>query len=141
MTLEEKLCDLAQARGTTVYEYSLPKTRSVSAKLGEQTFIGIDTGRLTESDERAVCLAHELGHCETDAFYCVYSPLLTRDKLERRATVWAITHTVQKDRLDSLIASGISEEWELAEQFGVTVEFMHCALEYYKNGELYYENK
>ena len=141
MTLEEKLTDLAQAHGTSVYEFPLPETRSVSAKLGDATFIGIDSTRLTKSDERAVCLAHELGHCETDAFYCVYSPLITRDKLERRATVWAITHTVKKDRLDSLLSSGIREEWELAEHFGVTVEFMHAALEYYKNGELYFDNK
>ena len=141
ITLEEKLTDYAHSRGTAVYEYPLPETRSVSAKLGDETYIGIDSTRLTGSDERAVCLAHEIGHCETDAFYCVYSPLITRDKLERRATVWAITHTVNKDRLDSLLSSGTSEEWELAEQFGVTVEFMHAALEYYKNGELYFENK
>ena len=141
MTLEEKLTAFAEARGTAVYEYPLPETRSVSAKLGEETYIGIDSTRLREADERAVCLAHEIGHCETDAFYCVYSPLVTRDKLERRATVWAIEHTVEKSRLDSLLSSGIREEWELAEQFGVTVEFMHAALEYYKNGELYFENK
>lgn len=141
MTLEERLTELARAHGTCVYEYPLPENRSVSAKLGDSCFIGIDSTRLTEEDERAVCLAHELGHCETDAFYCIYSPLVTRDKLERRATVWAITHTVPKNRLDTLIASGIREEWELAEQFGVTVEFMHAAIEYYKNGELYYESK
>lgn len=141
MTLEEKLTEFAQSRGTSVYEYPLPETRSVSAKLGDTCFIGIDSNRLTNSQERAVCLAHEIGHCETDAFYCIYSPLLTRDKLERRATVWAITHTVPRGRLDALVASGIREEWELAEHFGVTVEFMHAAVEYYKNGELYYENK
>ncbi len=141
MTLEEKLTEYAQGRGTSVYDFPLPKTRSVSAKLGDVCFIGIDSARLTESGERAVCLAHELGHCETDAFYCIHSPLLTRDKLERRATVWAITHTLPKERLDTLMARGITEEWELAEHFGVTVEFLHAALEYYKNGELYYENK
>lgn len=141
MTLEEKLTTYAQSRGTAVYEYSLPETRSVSAKVGDATYIGIDSTRLRDADERAVCLAHEIGHCETDAFYCVYSPLVTRDRLERRATVWAIEHTVEKNRLDSLLSSGIREEWELAEQFGVTVEFMHAALEYYKNGELYFENK
>lgn len=141
MTLEEKLTTYAQARGTAVYEYPLPETRSVSAKVGDATYIGIDSTRLRDADERAVCLAHEIGHCETDAFYCVYSPLVTRDRLERRATVWAIEHTVEKNRLDSLLSSGIREEWELAEQFGVTVEFMHAALEYYKNGELYFENK
>jgi hypothetical protein len=141
MTLEEKLTEFARSRGTNVYEYPLPQTRSVSAKLGEDCFIGIDSTRLTAPGELAVCLAHELGHCETEAFYSVYSPLLTRDKLERRATVWAIKHTVPKNALDALIESGVAEEWELAEHFGVTVEFMHAAIEYYKNGELYYENK
>ena len=141
MTLEERLTEYAESRGTGVYEYPLPETRSVSAKLGDVCFIGIDSDRLSAPEERAVCLAHEIGHCETDAFYCIYSPLVTRDKLERRATVWAITHTIPRTRLDALISSGITEDWELAEQFGVTVEFMHAAIEYYKNGELYYENK
>ena len=139
MTLEEKLNEYAHTHGTCVYEYDLPKTRSVSTKLGDACFIGIDRARLTRADERTVHLAHEIGHCETDAFYCIYSPLVTREKLERRATVWAITHTVPIEELQALVRRGVREEWELAEHFEVTVEFMHAALEYYKSGELYIE--
>ncbi len=139
MTLEEKLTEYAASRNTQVYEYELPHTRSVSARLGEFTFIGIDPRQLSEARERAVHLAHELGHCETDAFYCVYSPLSTRDKLERKATVWAITHTLPLDKLKKALADGITEEWELAEHFEVTEQFMHAALLYYQNGELYYD--
>ena len=137
MTLEEKLIDYAHTHGCEVYEFPLPETDSVSVKVGEGHFIGIDTQKLENMTERSVRLAHELGHCETDSFYCVYSPLKTREKLERRANVWAIEHTVPLDRLRDYIEEGVREEWELAERFEVTVEFMHAAIEYYKNGEIY----
>ncbi len=137
MTLEEKLVDYAHSNNTQVYEHELPNTRSVSLKLGDGYFIGIDTKALSDANDRAVHLAHEIGHCETDAFYCIYSPQVTRERLERKATVWAITHTIPLHRLKDAIARGITEEWELAEYFEVTVEFMHAALEYYKEGELH----
>lgn len=141
MTLEEKLIDYAYTHNTVVYEHPLPLTSSVSARLDGVSYIGIDRERLEDSDRRAVCLAHELGHCQTDSFYSVHSPRLTRDKLERRANVWAIEHTIPLPQLNSLIKRGVREIWELAEHFEVTVEFMAAALEYYKNGELYLEMK
>lgn len=141
MTLEEKLIDYAQRRGCEVYEHPLPETSSVSVKIGEGHFIGIDRDRLERESERSVRIAHELGHCETDSFYCMYSPLLTRERLERRANVWAIEHTVDREKLDALIREGVREVWELAERFEVTVEFMAAALEYYKNGEVYLDIK
>lgn len=139
MTLEEKLIDYAHTHNTVVYEHPLPLTRSVSAKLDDVSYIGIDTDKLEDADRRAVHLAHELGHCETDSFYCIYSPLVTRDKLERRANVWAIEHTIPIDKLNSLIKEGVCEVWELAEKFEVTVEFMHAALQYYKSGEVHFD--
>ena len=141
MTLEEKLTQYARDTGTEIYEYPLPCVSSVALKMGEGMYIGIDRAKLTAERERAVHLAHELGHCATDSFYCIYSPLVTRDRLERRASVWAIEHTIPKKALERAIESGTREEWELAELFEVTEEFMHAALEYYKNGELYLDIK
>ena len=139
MTLEEKLMELAHTHNTMVYEHPLPLTSSVSAKLDDVSYIGIDTQKLDGADKRAVHLAHELGHCETDSFYSIYSPLVTRDKLERRANVWAIEHTIPIGRLNALIKEGVREVWELAERFEVTVEFMHAALEYYRCGEVHFD--
>lgn len=137
MTLEERLIDFAHNKGTVIYEHPLPETKSVSVKIGEGCYIGIDRDALERDKERSVRLAHELGHCETDSFYCIYSPLVTREKLERRATVWAIEHTVPPERLSALIREGMREVWELAERFEVTEEFMAAALEYYRDGEIH----
>ena len=139
MTLEEKLIEYARSRDTGVYELDLPENRSVSTKLGQGCFIGIDKSRLGSEGERAVVLAHELGHCETDAFYCLYTPLVSRARLERKATVWAIEHLIPRDRLREALSEGIVEEWELAEHFGVTREFVRAAALYYSTGEVYLE--
>ena len=122
-----------------MYEFDLPSNSSVSTKLDGGCFIGIDRHKLKHAPERAVHLAHEIGHCETDAFYCMYSPLVRRERLERKATVWAIRHLIPKRKLKEAISQGICEEWELAEYFSVTREFVRAAILYYTTGEVYME--
>ena len=136
MTLEEKLCAYAQKRNTQVLEHSLPECGSIAVKVDEGCFIGIDPEVFRSESERAVVMAHELGHCETDSFYCTHSPMITRQRLERRASVWAIEHLIPYSRLVCAIERGICEEWELAEHFEVTREFVRAAIRYYSTGEL-----
>lgn len=135
MTLEEKLSAYAQKKNTLVIEHPLPECGSVSCKADGFCFIGIDPSRFSER-ERAVVMAHELGHCETDAFYCIHAPRITREKLERKATVWAIEHLIPYGRLKEALESGITEEWELAEHFEVTCAFVRAACMWYSTGEL-----
>ena len=131
MTLEERLTEYAESRGTGVYEYPLPETRSVSAKLGDVCFIGIDSDRLSAPEERAVCLAHEIGHCETMSFYNIHSPFDIRAKPERRADIWAIKAMIPYQSYIKAIKLGYTEIYTLAEYFGVTEDFMRKTVAYY----------
>ena len=138
MTLEEKLCAYAQKKNTEIVEFPLPECGSMAVKSDGLCFIGIDPARFSDECERAVVMAHEIGHCETDSFYCIHAPLITRERLERRATVWAIEHLIPEKSLRAAHALGICEEWELAEYFGVTRAFVRAALRWYATHELYY---
>lgn len=124
------LLGYAESRGHKVIYDDLPEVKSISIEDGK-CFIGIDL-RLTVAEEK-VCLAHELGHCETGSFYNIYSPFDVRVKHEHRADNWAIKKLVPKDELIAAVKRGCVEKWELAEEFGVTEEFMVKAVSYYKN--------
>jgi len=95
-------------------------------------YIGMDPFRIETTAQERVHLAHELGHCETGAFYNVYSSLDVREKQETRANVWAVTHLVPADEFMKALYNGIVEVWELAEYFDVTEDFIRKAAEIYK---------
>ncbi len=132
MTKIERLLEYAESKGHEVIYDDLPEVKSISIKDGV-CFIGVDL-HLTVAEEN-VCLAHELGHCETGGFYCRYSPCEVREKYENRANNWAIKKLVPKDELIAAIKRGYVEKWELAEEFGVTEEFVVKAVSYYKNAQ------
>ncbi len=92
--------------------------------------IGIDPGVSTEA-ERAVMLAHGLGHCARGAFYNVYSPYDVRAKHERRADEWAIRKTVPFCRIKKAVRQGLTEPWQIADLFGITERFAEKAMRYY----------
>lgn len=94
--------------------------------------IVINPFMLKDSVDETVKLAHELGHCETGAFY-YGSPLQLKEQCEYRANLWAIKKLIPKDELKKALESGIIELWELAEHFEVSEELMKFAVEYYKN--------
>ena len=102
---------------------------SISDK-GEYTVV-IDDRQLTSQADELVKAAHEIGHCETGAFYDVNS-LETRSRCEYRADKWAIKKLVPIDELTEVLKNGISEIWELAEWFGVTEDFMRKACRFYR---------
>ena len=79
-----------------------------------------------------VTLAHELGHCETGAFYNRYAARDIRQKYENRANKWAYKKLVPQDELAEACLQGYREPWELAEYFGVTEDFLRGALKYYQ---------
>ena len=59
--------------------------------------------------EEKTNLTHESGHCATDSFYYVDTPILNRDKCERRANEWAIKKLVPKYKLKMTINEGNTE--------------------------------
>lgn len=124
-----ELYRIAEKDGITVERFGLILNKSVSVCFNDGLFVGID-GQMAGADEK-VCLAHELGHCETMSFYNVYSPLDIRGKHERRADIWAIKKLIPKSRYLWALKHGYRDIYSLAEYFEVTPEFARKAADYY----------
>ena len=75
-------------------------------------------------------LAHELDHCETWAFYKMYSPLEVRGKAEYKANKWAVLKCIPKDELVRLLIKDY-QNWEFAEHYVFTEKFVETACTYY----------
>lgn len=105
-------------------------------------YIAIDPLRLTGENDERLKLAHELGHCIKGAFYNRYSKFDCRRRHENTADKWAIRQLITADELDTAIAEGCTELWDLADRFGVTEDFMKKTVCYYVYGnvatELYF---
>jgi Zn-dependent peptidase ImmA (M78 family) len=109
------------------------ETSALSLRLCNDNFaVAINTNLSGIASAEKVELAHELGHCATDSFYNVHTPVLTRGKCERRADEWAIKKLVPKNELKTAIKEGNTEPWQLADYFGVDERFIIRAMEYYK---------
>ena len=93
-------------------------------------YVGLDPIEMKTQAEENVHLAHEIGHCETGAFYNPYSNLDIREKHERTANRWAVKKLVPKSELVPLLKKGY-ERWELAEHFEVTEDFINLAIRMY----------
>lgn len=131
MTITE-LYDIAEQDGIDVYSFQMNECESMSLLQNGDCYIAIDPFKLHSDTDEKEKLAHELGHCETGAFYNEYAKCDIREKHERRANIWAIKKLVPKDKLIKAIQSGFGENrWELSEYFGVTEDLMQFALYYY----------
>lgn len=126
----DTLYKLAAKNNIEIEFFRLPLTKSVCVAVGGNDYIGLDSEKLSRADEK-VCLAHELGHCQTGGLYNMYSPLDIREKHEKRADRWAIIKLVPKRKLLEAVKKGDSDVSVLADRFGVTNEFMQKALNYY----------
>ena len=127
----DELYERAERDGIEVIGYRLPQTRAVSLFQGGKCVIGIDNSRVYSKAEEKTMLAHEMGHCETGAFYNEHSPLSLSGKCERRANEWAILNCVPYGELISAYRDGARTHFELAEHFGVSERLIQRAIEYY----------
>lgn len=117
----------------SVFMFSAPLCRSMSVLLpGGDCAIAIDPGKLSGERDEKEKLAHELGHCETGAFYNRYSPYDLVGRSERRAEEHAIKLLVPKYALLRAVAGGTTALYELASLFDVSEDFMRKAIEYYR---------
>ncbi len=99
-------------------------------------YIAIDPDRISsEADERCK-LTHEMGHCITGSFYNQWSNYDIRQKHENRADKWAVRALVPLEDMDTAIANGITELWELAEFFGISEDMMRKAVCWYTYGNM-----
>ena len=86
--------------------------------------------------QETVCLAHELGHCETGSFYNQYAALDVRQRHENRADKWAIQHLIPVEDLDEAVVEGCEDIPALSEHFCVTEDLMRKAVCWYTHGNL-----
>lgn len=84
MTLTN-LYGIAEFDNISVYSYDLGEYDSLSLLDNSKCYIAIDPFKIYGEADEKVKLAHELGHCETGAFYNEYSKFDIRAKHERRA--------------------------------------------------------
>lgn len=125
------LYEHADNSGVIIECYDFTYSPSVSILDEGVCYIGINPFMLESETEEKVKLAHELGHCETGAFYNRYALCDIREKHERRADKWAIKKLIPEDELKNA-CKFCNNRFELAEYFGVTEDFMQKALEFYK---------
>ena len=130
-----KLYNLAEKSGITVDRFSLPENRSVSLLHDGKLYVALDNNIKTKAEER-VCLAHELGHCETLALYNMYAPIDVRSKHENKADRWAIKRLVPEEKYRRALRNGYTDINSLAEFFDVTDEFMKKAVQYYSKNQI-----
>lgn len=125
------LYEHADNNGIFVDCYDFTYIQSLSILDEDVCYIGINPFMLESEADEKVKLAHELGHCETGAFYNRYALYDIRAKHERKADKWAIKKLIPKDELKQAFKS-CRNRFELSEYFGVTEDFMQKALDYYK---------
>ena len=128
----EKLYKIAESKNITLDFFPMPETHSAVLDMGGRYFIAVDPKVLGSSALERVCIAHELGHCETGSTYNIYSPLDLRAKHENRANKWAVDVLIGRAALESAIKKGYRDICSLAEYFSVTEDFMKKAIEVYK---------
>lgn len=132
-----RLYDFAEQQNIEVLSFPLEKTGSMSMMAEDgQCFIGMDDSIRDGNIQERVHLGHELGHCATGSFYNIYATVDCRQRHENRANKWAIQTLIPVDDLDDAVAQGNVELWELADQFGVTEDFMRKAVCLYVHGNL-----
>ena len=126
----------AERRHIDVDWVPMRRAMSLSVPLAYGYAIALDPWKLGTLAQETVCLAHELGHCETGSFYNRYAKLDVRQQHENRADKWAIRQLVPEVALDQAVADGYTDLPSLAEHFCVTVPFMRKAICLYTHGNL-----
>ena len=126
----------AERRNIDVDWVPMRRATSLSVPLGDGYAIALDPWKLGTLAQETVCLAHELGHCETGSFYNRFAALDVRQQHENRADKWAIRRLVPEEALDAAMADGCDTIPALADRFGVTEPFMRKAVCWYAHGNL-----
>lgn len=135
------LYQYAEKRNIEIVTFPLPETASMSIEAESGAcYIGIDYRRIENETDERVHLSHELGHCVTGSFYNRYAKMDIRQKHENRADKWAIRKLIPVEKLDTAVAEGHTELWDLADYFGVTEDFIKKAVCYYVHGNLAVES-
>ena len=133
MTTLETLRQAIHDKGITLDERHLPHTISMSHMDHDgDLYIAIDRDRVESAADEEVRLLHETGHCMTGSFYCQHTAYESRERLEARANRWAIKERLPLKELRRAIKRCLPHnDCELAEELGLTVDFVRKAIQYY----------
>ncbi len=127
----QELYKEAERNNIEVIYHPMNSLTAIASPCDSGYVIGMDVDRLKTTAHETVCLAHEMGHCQTGSFYNLASKYDAIGRHEARANAWAYKRLIPPCELKELSKLGIKETWEIAEYFGVTDEFVHKALRYY----------
>lgn len=119
-----------------IFESGIPFSAATVIELGGVYGLFIDPSKIETTAEETVIVAHESGHIFTGSTHSYCNHLKLIDQHENRADKWAIKKLIPEDELDTAVAEGCTEIWDLAERFGVTEEFVRKAVCYYTHGNL-----
>jgi hypothetical protein len=126
MTEVEKIYSELENSDIAVVNMTFGKVSAVSVcDYSGKRAIVVDEKKFQSSEELKSTLLHEQGHCETYAFYGVYTSNTVRSKREYRADKYVAENKITKHMIDSVHKKeGYTESWEFAEHFGVTNDYM-----------------
>lgn len=127
MTLDE-LCVRASGEGIEIDDVRMMELREACFPEG---WIAMDGAKYATRTEYKCDLAHAIGHCETGAFYNVYSPYDLKEKCERKANIRAAQILMPLPEVREVLQRGMTDLWALAEHFDVTPDFAEMALGIY----------
>lgn len=130
MMTKYKLYRLAEKHKIPIISVRLYGGIEVIAVLNDdgRTAIGIDYEQVASEADETYKLAHELGHCETGAFYNRYSNCDIVSRHEYRADKWAIKKLLPKSEMEEAFMHGYVEVWQLADYFEAPEELIKKAL-------------
>ena len=132
MTLDQ-LYEIAASRGIEIDDFPMSELRAMSFPEG---WIAIDRRKFESETEYKCALAHEIGHCETGAFYNIHTSARVRESLERLANRFAAELLVPLHALKRAMHRGLLFAEILVRIFDVTLEFIRMVLELFER-EMY----
>ena len=146
MNLLEKLYQEAEDNEIEVYNYNFKNLKkSMCFKDENIKAIAINIEAADTQSKKVVALAEELAHFETDSFYYItndYNSTLHRDnrlKQETKAIHQAIKKIIPYEKIQQTLKKGHLKNYEIAEECGVTTDFLNKAFEFYKTKGIVFE--
>lgn len=130
-----ELYEFAQSRNIDIIFGKLQTVSALAFKDDFGSAVVIDQAKIISAADEKTKAGHEIGHCETGAFYTLNS-LETRSRCEYRADKWAIKKLLPLDELTEAMKNGCTEVWQIAEHFGVTEDFVKKAVWIYFDKEV-----
>lgn len=118
--------------------YISKEAKALSIKEEPLQVIILDKEKFTSDAEETCTLAEEIAHFETDSFYHFQedynNPVNKQNiaKAEERAKRHAIRDVLPCEDIQRALDKGYTEQYELADFLGVTIDFLCKAFEIYQ---------